>query len=114
MSVEIRREYPLAVRARLSVIHPAESGPFPGGLIAFDDEGAHHPSMAVMVSDKGTVLVAAEGEREAIERLRRAVPCEAIAEQLDLRLERRLQCRTHQGIRSVGADHDVRGGELVE
>src|SRR6267154_1864918 len=114
MPVQIPRKHALAVRARLRVVHPAECRLFPGGLVAFDDEGAHVGRMAVMVRDKGTVLVAAEGEREAIERLRRAVPCEAIAEQLDLRLERRLQCRTHKGIRSVSADHDVRGGELVE
>src|SRR5437899_327442 len=37
-----------------------------------------------------------------------------VPEQLDLRLERRLQRRTHERIRSVGADHDVRGGELAE
>jgi len=72
-AVEIRRKYPLAVRARLSVVHPAESRPFPGGLIAFDDKRAHGLSVAVMVSDKRAVLVAAKGERETCERLRRAV-----------------------------------------
>src|SRR3981081_2720985 len=114
MPVEIRCEYPLAIRPRLSVVHPAESRFLPGGLIAFDDKGAHEPSVAVMVSDKCTVLVAAKGEREAIERLRRAVPGEAVGEQLDLRLKPRLQRRSHERIRSVGADHDVRVRELVE
>src|SRR5712691_1111519 len=114
MPVEIRRKYPLAVHARLSVVHPAEPRPFPGGLIAFDDKGAHGGGVAVMVSDKCSVLGAAEGEREALERLRRAVPREAVAEQLDLRLKLRLQRRSHERIRSVGADHDVCACELVE
>src|SRR6267143_385447 len=87
MPVEIPRKHALAVRARLGVVHSAESRPFPGGLIALDDEGAHRLSMAVVVRDEGTVPVAAEGEREAIESLRRAVPREAVTEQLDLRLK---------------------------
>src|SRR5258706_417384 len=114
MPVEIRCEYPLAVRARLGVVHPGEPRFLPGGLIAFDDKGAHAPGVAVMVSDECTVLVAAKGEREAIERPRRAVPGEAVGEQLDLRLKPRLQRRSHERIRSVGADHDVRARELAE
>src|SRR5438445_2028773 len=114
MPVEIRCEYPLAVRARLGVIHPAESRPVPGELIAFDDKGAHRPSVAVMVSDKRTVLVAAEGEREAVERLRGAVPREAVGEQLDPRLKQLLQCPSHQRIRSVSPDDDVGAIELLE
>src|SRR5439155_850090 len=113
MPVQIRREDALAVRARLGVIHPAECRPFPGGLIAFDDEGAHRGGVAVTMGDEGTVPVAAEGEREAIEALRRAVPREAVGEQLDLRLEQGSQRRTHERIRSVGAHHDVRACELV-
>src|SRR5712692_6049192 len=114
MPIEIWRKYALAVRARLSVVHPAEPRLLPGGLIAFYDKGAHGLSVAIMVSDKCTVLVAAEGEREAIERLRRAVPREAVGEQLDLRLKQPLQRRAHERIRSVRADHGVRACELVE
>src|SRR5439155_151035 len=95
------------------VIHPAECRPFPGGLIAFDDERAHGGGVAVMMGDEGTVRVAAEGEREAIEALRRAVPREAVGEQLDLRLEQGLQRRAHERIRSVCGHHDIRACELV-
>src|SRR5438477_213796 len=114
MPVQIRRKHALAVRARLGVVHPAECRLVPGGPVAFDDEGAHVRRVTVMVSDKSAVLVAAEGERKAIERPRRAVPREAVAELLDLRLKHRLQRRTHERIRSVGADHDVRACELIE
>src|SRR5438552_79694 len=113
MPVQIRREDALAVRARPGVVHAAERRLLPGGLVAFDDEGAHGGGVAVMMGDEGTVPVAAEGEREAIEALRRAVPREAVGEQLDLRLEQGSQRRTHERIRSVGAHHDVRACELV-
>src|SRR5207244_12461708 len=65
MPVQIRRKHALAVRARLGVVHPAECRLVPGGPVAFDDEGAHVRRVTVMVSDKSTVLVAAEGERKS-------------------------------------------------
>src|SRR5204863_8473487 len=104
MPVQIRREDALAVRARLGVIHPAECRPFPGGLIAFDDEGAHCGGVAVMMGAEGTGRAGAEGEREAIEALRRAVPREGAGEQPGPRPAPGWQAGTHERLRLLRAD----------
>src|SRR5258706_7678334 len=74
MPVQIRRKYPLAVRARLSVVHPSESRPFPGGLIAFDDKGAHGGGGAGMGGDKQSRLRAPRRGGEGPAHRRAAVP----------------------------------------
>ena len=66
----------------------------------------------VVVAMEDAVLVAAKSERETFERLRRAVPREAVRKQLDPRLKLRLQRFAHERIRSIGADHHVRAREL--
>src|SRR4030095_447679 len=74
MAAEIRREDRLAVRARGGIVHRVKAGALPGGGVAFDDERAAVGRVTIVMRNESAVLVLAEGERQALERLARAVP----------------------------------------
>ena len=57
------------------------------------------------MGDEGTVVALAEGEREALEDLARAVPDELVGEHLDLRLER--QPASDRGVEAIRAHEKV-------
>src|SRR5215210_3742856 len=62
------------VAARLAVRQSLERGPLPGLFVTLDDEGAGRLVELIGVSGKDTRLRLAEGEREPVKELARAVP----------------------------------------
>jgi len=107
MPFEIGLEHALTVGAALLISHAVEPRAAPCRQVAFDDEGAHCCAVAVMVRYKRAVRVLAEGQRQAVEELRRTVPGEPVGEPLDLRLELGFERTAHERVRSVGSHQQI-------
>ena len=114
MTVEVGREEPLAVRARRGIVHRPEARALPRRGIALDDERAAVGRVAIVMGDERAVFAFAEREREAIERLGRAVPDELVGEPLDPRTERVRAQRAQARVDAVGRDHEIESRETVE
>ena len=86
----------------------------PGRRVAFDQEGAHRRAVAVVVRDPDAMLVGAERERQAVERLGRAIPGELVGEPLDARLELALERAPDHRVEPVRAYDQIRLAQLRE
>lgn len=87
IAVQPLREQGLAGPAGLVLIHIAETQPFPGLRIAFDDKGRGVVIEAVGVGPDPAVFCFHKDESEGLEHLVRAQPDEFILPDLDVRLE---------------------------
>src|SRR5204863_9516260 len=74
-------------RPRLRVVHRLEAGALPGGSVAFGDEGAHPRPVTVVVRVHRPEWRIDERLAQRIEGARRALPDEAVGEELEARVE---------------------------
>src|SRR5262245_60985283 len=99
-------------RLRLRVVHRLEAGAPPGGSVAFGDEGAHRRPVTVVMRVHRPGWRIDERLAQRLEGTRRAVPDEAVGQELDARAERRLGQASHNRVDTVGADDQVVPGQL--
>ncbi len=85
----------------LLVIHPGETGPFPGLGIAFDNESAGVPIELIGMRGKDTSFVLAERERESMEQLVGAIPNITIRPDIEFGFEPLSVVLPHRAVDSV-------------
>ena len=104
---ELLRKDILAVRAGLVFRHALEAHSLESAGIHLHQEGAHRGRIAIVVRVEAALCALLERLRQVVEGARCAEPREPVVQESDLRAELRFMRLANQGVRPVGADHQV-------